>query len=65
MRRVMEATPLDPVHLVDCDSLSGYGPMTSTNRHVPLRRDAWWCGEGRLITAPYPIMYLCVRCSRY
>ena len=37
MRRVMEAPPLDPVHLVDCDSPSGYGPMTSTNRHVRTR----------------------------
>ena len=44
VRRVMETTPLDPVHLVDCDSISGYGPMASTNRHVRTRMRG---GEGR------------------
>jgi hypothetical protein len=37
VRRVMETNPLDPVHIVDCDSISGYGPMTSSNRHVRTR----------------------------
>ena len=43
-RHVMETTPLDPAHLVDRDSLSGYGPMASTNRHVRTRMRG---GEGR------------------
>ena len=37
IRRVMEISSLDPVHLVDRDSISGYGPMTSPNRHVRTR----------------------------
>ena len=50
-------------HIVDRDSLSGYGTITSTNRHVRLPaagRDphAWWCVEGRLNTVLYPIMQI-------
>jgi hypothetical protein len=41
-------------HAVDWNPLSGYGPMISSNRHVRSEH-AWWCGEERLITAPYPI----------
>jgi hypothetical protein len=44
LRRVMETTPLYPAHLVDRDSISGYGPMASTNRHVRTRMRG---GEGR------------------
>ncbi|MBA4391153.1 MAG: hypothetical protein C0399_09460 [Syntrophus sp. (in: bacteria)] len=29
--------PLNPSHAVGWDSISGYGPMTSTNRHVRTR----------------------------
>jgi hypothetical protein len=40
---------------VDWDSPSGYGPMISANR--PLRtRMMWWCGEGQIKAAPYPII---------
>jgi hypothetical protein len=36
-RHVMETNPLNPIHAVDWDSLSGQGPMASTNRHVRTR----------------------------
>ena len=36
-RHVIERHSLNPIHIVDGDSLSGYGPMTSTNRHVRTR----------------------------
>ena len=72
--RVMETSPLNPAHIVGWDSMSGYGPMTSTNRHVRDRREypcgapvgsalgvdphAWWCGKGWLKAVPYPIISL-------
>jgi len=37
VRRVMETNPLNPAHAVNQDSISGYGPMASTNRHVRTR----------------------------
>jgi hypothetical protein len=36
-RHVMETNPLNPIHAVDWDSISGFGPMASTNRHVRTR----------------------------
>ena len=41
-RHVMETNPLNPIHAVDWDSLSGYGPMASTNRHVRAHRKCPW-----------------------
>jgi hypothetical protein len=41
-RHVMERHSLNLVHIVDGDSLSGYGPMTSTNRLVRAQPKCPW-----------------------
>jgi hypothetical protein len=64
-QHVMERHSLNPIHIVDGDSLSVYGPMTSTNRLVRAHRKCPWgrpaCGVvwevGGGDPASYPIMW--------
>jgi hypothetical protein len=48
-RHVMERHSLNPIHIVDWDSLSGYGPMTSTNRLVRAHRKCPWGRPVRVV----------------
>jgi hypothetical protein len=68
-RHVREQTPLNPVHAVDWQSVSGYGPMTSTNRHVRAHRKCPWGSPACVVVwggtvkgGPYPIRPVSIEC---